>query len=129
MKKPNYESSSQTTDFVFEKDIPMSTANEAVLKMCPSLTKEQTVLTSSFIHQNNPYMISIIREPHQFCEIFALRGENEDGEVLFGQAQFAKSLFRNCYVGILENPQEPAAITISCEELCSLYIYIPEEKG
>ena len=85
---------------------------------------EQDLLV--FIKQSNPYAVCVCSDPCEFCEIMATRQNNENGEVIFGKVQFAKSLMRNCYVGIVEDPKIPAAVAIYHGRQCALHIYLPK---
>jgi len=78
-----------------------------------------------FLSQNQPYIISVHNDPYKFCGAMATRQNDEEGEIIFGRAEFARSIMRNCYVGILEKPQENAAIAIHHSGQCAVHIYIP----
>jgi len=77
------------------------------------------------IKENEPTDVCIYKDPGEFCDAMATRQINENGIVIFGKVQFAKSLMRNCYVGIVEDPQVPAAVLIFLGNLCTLHVYLP----
>ena len=76
--------------------------------------------------RKNLLCMSLHTDPGEFCEAMAERRNEDDGKIIFGQVSFAKSLMRDCYVGILENPKQPAAIAILKNGDYIVHIYVPE---
>jgi len=67
--------------------------------------------------------------PVDFTAALSARLDEEDGIIVFGSANFGRNLFRECYVGILQNTDEPAAAVIihpnNNRRSCTVHIYIP----
>lgn len=92
-----------------------------------NITDDQAECISSYLKKNTIAYCAAYSDPVVFCEVMATRENNNYGGVLFGEAKFAKSLVRDCYVGILEDPKKPAAIFINNGEFYEVHIYDPKE--
>ena len=91
-----------------------------------NLTLSGTLM--SYAERSDLLSFNVTYDPCEFCNYMALRQNDEDAKILFGPVQFGKSLFRDCYVGIFEDPNEAAAIIINKNNGFILYLYIPEER-
>jgi hypothetical protein len=64
------------------------------------------------IGPDNQHSILAYDDPYDFTAALSARLNDEDGIIVFGSAAFGRSLFRDCYVGILSHTDETAAAVI-----------------
>lgn len=94
-----------------------------------ALTDAQVQALVSSIGSARQHTLSVYTNPCDFSGALSSRRNEDDGKIVFGHSGFARSLMRNCYVGILKNPNEPSAAVIiqntgDCKE-CAAHIYVP----
>jgi hypothetical protein len=113
--------------FFMKIRIPVRIVNVSLEEVLEDIGPDKNIKElDAFFAQDNPVMLST-HDPYAFCDFMAIRRNGDYGEVLFGQAEFARSLVRDCYVGILNNPKKPAAALIGRDGVYSLCIYTPKE--
>lgn len=77
-----------------------------------ALSEDQIQALVNSIGSEEQHSIVVYTDPCEFTGALSSRRNEDEGCIAFGPVQFAKSLMRNCYVGILEKPDEPAAAVI-----------------
>jgi hypothetical protein len=74
--------------------------------------------------------ILVYNDPYDFTAALSARLDDEDGIIVFGSATFGRSLFRDCYVGILSHTNETAAAVIvhppKSGRKRTAHIYVPK---
>ena len=100
--------------------------SQSFVQQIPGLSSSDKQALMMFLDENKSCAISVCDDSYEFCERMASRQNNELGKVVFGRVQFAKSLMRKGYVGILEGPKVPAVVAIYRGDQCAVYIYIPK---
>jgi len=97
-----------------------------------ALTEDQIRALINSIGPEAQHTILMYTDPYEFSEALSSRGSGDFGVVVFGQAEFARSLIRDCYAGILRDPKEPAAAVIiqkfSGRMHYFAHIYLPERS-
>jgi len=76
------------------------------------LTDDQIQALVNSIEPGAQHTILVYSDPCEFSGALSARRNEDMGWIVFGPAQFAKSLTRSCFVGILEDPEQPAAAVI-----------------